>query len=73
LKEVRNETRTKAQDSRKAHKYRAFKDVFLRLKAGEMALVGRFENTVWPCIYRPWDDLEDVKMRVKKTDTNFRN
>ena len=31
-----------------------------------MVLVGRFENTVSRCIYRPWDDLKEVKMRVKK-------
>jgi len=31
-----------------------------------MVLVGRFENTVSRCIYRPWDDLEAVKNEGEK-------
>ena len=34
-----------------------------------MVLVGRFENTVSRCIYRPWDDLKEVKNEAEKRDT----
>jgi len=34
-----------------------------------MVLMGRFENTVSRCIYRPWDDLEAVKNESEKRDT----
>jgi len=28
--------------------------------------VGRFENMVSRCIYRPWDDLKEAKNGLKK-------